>query len=418
MMSPAIGLPVINFFMADVGGGMGPFLSTWLSEAEKWPPDRIGLVLSAGLVAGMLMAIPAGALIDRIGRPRMMLAVTCFLIMSGTLAMFLVHGLWPILTAQIVVATGGALGGPSLTALTMATVGKNDFPKQQGINQAATHSGNVIAAAMIWAGAFAVGPGSSIGVLGIMAAGMLVALSFYPRDAVDHTRMAGRERRKKGEKRGSTRALLRNKRLLVVILAVGLFNFGNAAVLPLLGQRLAAERLHDPTQWLAVLVVVAQAVMVPTSWLAGRLADRVGRRILLIASCAILPVRGMLAALSHSPMALVAIEVLDGLGAGLISVAAPAAVADLTYGGGRTQTAMGALGTMQSLASALSAGAAGVVVVHYGWTSAYAMLAVVPLLAVGLLCTITLRDEAPKSDAQPKVGAQPEGNAAAISARV
>lgn len=408
MMSPAIGLPIVNFFMSDVGGGMGPFLSTWLTEAEKWPPDQIGLVLSAGLIAGTLMATPAGALIDRVGHPRIMLAVTCLMIMGGTLAMFLVHGWWPILMSQIVVATGGALGGPSLTALTMATIGKDGFPRQQGINQAATHTGNVAAAAMIWGCAFLMGPASSIAILGLMATGMLVALLFYPRDAMDHTRMAGRERRKKGEKRGDTRALFRNKRLLAVILAVGLFNFGNGAVLPLLGQRLAAEQLHDATQWLAILVVVAQAVMVPVSWAAGDLAEKIGHRVLLIASCAVLPVRGMLAALSHEPAALIAIEVLDGLGAGLISVAGPAAVAELTYGSGRTQTVMGALGTMQSLSSALSAAAAGFVVVRYGWTSAYGMLAVVPLAGVALLCMVSLRDEP----------AETQVNAAAMSARV
>ena len=412
MMTPSIGLPVINFFMADVGGGMGPFLSTWLSEAERWPPDQIGMVVSVGLVAGMLMATPAGALIDRFGHPRLMLFVTCLMIMGGTLSMFFVHGWWPILTAQVVVATGGALGGPALTALTMATIGKDGFPRQQGINQAATHAGNVAAAALIWVMAFALGAASSIAVLGLMATGMLTALLFYPRDLIDHTRMAGRERRKKGEKRGSTRALLRNRRLLVVILAVGLFNFGNAAVLPLLGQRLAADKPHEATQWLAVLVVVAQGVMVPVSWAAGHLAEKIGRRILLIASCAVLPVRGMLAAMSHSPAALIAIEVLDGVGAGLISVAGPAAVADLTYGGGRTQTAMGALGTIQSLASALSAYAAGLVVVHLGWTSAYVMLGVTPLAGIVLLCTIQLRDE------HPEQGAQAGGKAAAISARV
>ena len=411
-MSPWIGLPVVNFFMADVGGGMGPFLSTWLAQAQHWPPNEIGGVLSAGLIVGMLMATPAGALIDRIGRPRMMLFVTCLMIMGGTLAMFVVQGWWPVLTAQIVVASGGALGAPSLTALTMATIGKNGFPRQQGINQAATHTGNVVAAALIWAAAFAVGAASAIAVLGLMATGMLVALLFYPRDALDHTRMAGRERRKKGEKRGSTRALLRNKRLIVVILSVGLFNLGNAAVLPLLGQRLAMDGQHNATQWLAILVVVAQTVMVPVSWLAGHLAEKFGRRILLIASCAVLPVRGLLAAMSHSPAALVAIEVLDGLGAGLISVAAPAAVADLTYGGGRTQTAMGSLGTIQSLASALSAYAAGLAVVHLGWTPTYGMLAVVPLAGIGLLCTIHLRDE---HAAQPGHAGE---KAAAISARV
>ena len=239
---------------------------------------------------------------------------------------------------------------------------------------------------------------------------MLAALLFYPRDVVDHTRMAGRERRKKGERRGSTRALLRNKRLLLVILTVGVFNFGNAAVLPLLGQRLAAEKLHDATQWMAILVVVAQAVMIPVSWATGQVADRVGRKVLLIAACSVLPVRGALAAISHTPYALIAIEVMDGIGAGLISVAGPAAVADLTYGGGRTQTAMGALTTIQALASALSASLAGLVVVRYGWTPAYTMLAVAPLLGVGALCLVRLHDEAPARQADAK--------AAAISARV
>ena len=393
MLTPAIGLPAVNFFMADIGGGMGPFLSTWLSQAEQWAPNKIGIVLSAGLFAGMLMATPAGALIDRIGRPRLMLAVTCLMIMGGTLAMFIVHGLWPILVAQVVVASGGALGGPALTALTMATIGKDGFPRQQGINQAATHTGNVAAAGLVWAAAFVIGAASSIAVLAVMAAGMLVVLAFYPRDAVVHTRMLGRERRKKGERRGSTRALLRNKRLLVVVGSVALFNFGNGALLPLIGQHLAQDPNRNATQWMAILVIVAQAVMVPASWLAGHAADRTGRRALMIVACLVLPLRGMLAALSADPWMLIVIEVLDGISAGLVSVAAPAAVADLTYGGGRTQTAMGALGTMQSLSSALSAWTAGAVVVHFGWTAAFGMLAAVPLGAVALLLLVHIRPD-------------------------
>jgi MFS family permease len=111
-------------------------------------------------------------------------------------------------------------------------------------------------------------------------------------------------------------------------------------------------------------------------------------------------------------VALVAIEVLDGVGAGLISVAAPAAVADLTYGGGRTQTAMGTMTTVQALASAMSAAAAGYVVVHAGWTAAYGMLAVAPVFAIVALMTITMRDE------KHKPSPHGEAKAAAISARV
>ena len=412
-MSPTLGLPAVNFFMADVGGGLGAFLSTWLAQTQHWDPQQIGIILSAGLLTGMLLSTPAGALIDRVGHPRVMLAATCLSVVAGTLALFVVHGFWPVLLAQVLVAGGGALGGPALIALTLATIGKAKFPHQQGINQAATHSGNVVAAAAIWGLTFAMGPAASIAVLAAMAAGMLVALALFPKDSVDHTRMLGRERRKKGEKRGSTRALLRNRRLLVLTLAMALFNFGNGAVLPLLGQRMAAGGAHDATQWLAILVLVAQAVMVPVSWLAGWSADRVGRRFLLIGACAALAARGALAMWSDGTPLLIVLEVLDGVGAGLLSVAGPAAIADLTYGGGRTQTAMGAVQTVQSMASAGAALAGGILVHHLGWSGAFGVLAVFPLLGIGALLTIHLKDEAPASDA----GSRGE-NAAAISARV
>jgi MFS family permease len=237
-MPPTIGLPAVNFFMADVGGGLGAFLSTWLAQTQYRDPKEIGVILSVGLLTGIVLSTPAGALIDRVGHPRAMLAGTCLCVVSGTLALFVVSGFWPVLIAQVLVAAGGALGMPALTALTLATVGKARFPHQQGINQAATHSGNVVAAAAIWGLTFVIGPSSSIGVLAVMAAGMLVALALFQKNSVDHTRMLGRERRKKGEKRGSTRALLRNKRLLILTLAIGAFNFGNGAVLPLLGRRI------------------------------------------------------------------------------------------------------------------------------------------------------------------------------------
>jgi MFS family permease len=412
-MPPSIGLPAVNFFMADVGGGLGPFLSTWLVQTQHWGPDRIGYVLFAGMLAGMVLSTPAGALIDRVGHPRAMLAATCLFVVGGTLALFVVHGFWPVLMAQVLVATGGALAGPALTALTLSIVGKNVFPRQQGVNQAATHAGNVAAAAAIWWLSFTFGAWASIGVLAAMAVGMLVTIGFFPRDCIDHSRMHGRKPFERGERRGTMRALLRNRRLIVLTLAIGLFNFGNGAVLPLLGQRLAVDGSHDPTQWLAVLVIVAQAVMIPVSWLAGRSADHFGRRFLLIGACAVLAARGMLATISADPGWLVVLEILDGIGAGMLSVAGPAAIADLTYGGGRTQTAMGGVQTVQSLASALSAGAGGLLVLHLGWAAAFGALAVFPLLSVALLMTIHLKDEKPA----PSHAGQGE-NAAASSARV
>lgn len=389
-MTPMLGLPAINFFMADVGGGMGPFLSTWLAEVEHWGPARISLILSTGLVAGVALTTPAGMVIDRLGRPRLMLAVTCLAIMAGTLAMLGVRGLGPVLLAQVLVAGGGALGGPALTALTLATVGKAGFPKQQGVNQAATHAGNLTAAALVWAASLLIGPAASIAVLGVMAAGMLVVLGFVPKTSVNHARMTGCARTKKT----SLWALLAHRRLLVLSLALGLFNLGNGAMLPLIGQRLATgEAALDPTQWMAIYVITAQAVMVPISWVAGHSADYFGRRTLLITACLVLPIRGLLTMVSVDPHWLVLTEILDGVGAGLISVAGPAAIADLTYGGGRTQTAMGAVAAVQSVGGVLSFTIGAYLAQHVSWPAAFGALALFPIGAVALLCTVRLRDE-------------------------
>jgi len=406
-MPPTLGLPGINFFIADVGGGMGPFLPTWLAQVEHWSPSRISFILSAALVAGVALSTPAGILIDRVGRPRLMLLVTCCAILTGTLAMFGVRGFGPVLVAQLLVAGGGALAGPALTALTLATVGKAGFPKQQGVNQAATHTGNVAAAALIWAASFLIGPAASIVVLGLMAAGMLVTLAFFPKDAMDPLRMSGCKR----QDNHSVWALLRNRRLLVLTLALGLFNLGNGAMLPLIGERLVASgSAKDPTQWMAAYVIVAQAVMIPVSWLAGHSAHHLGRRAVLVAACIALAVRGVLTTMSADPLWLALTEVFDGVGAGLISVAGPAAIADLTYGGGRTQTAMGALATVQSLASMLSFIVGAFLVQHAGWPAAFGGLVLFPLGAVALLFTIHLMDEFPD--------AHGASAAAAISARV
>ena len=56
-------LEALNFFMADVQAGIGPFLGVFL-QARGWGTDLIGTVMTIGGVAGMLATSPAGALVD------------------------------------------------------------------------------------------------------------------------------------------------------------------------------------------------------------------------------------------------------------------------------------------------------------------------------------------------------------------
>src|ERR1700749_4980994 len=53
----------LNFFMADVITGIGPFLAIYLTATRHWNPAAVGIVVSAQSVASVLAQGPAGWLV-------------------------------------------------------------------------------------------------------------------------------------------------------------------------------------------------------------------------------------------------------------------------------------------------------------------------------------------------------------------
>lgn len=58
-------LDALNFFLADVRDGLGPYLAIYLLTEQKWDEASIGAVMSIAALAGIAAQTPAGALIDR-----------------------------------------------------------------------------------------------------------------------------------------------------------------------------------------------------------------------------------------------------------------------------------------------------------------------------------------------------------------
>lgn len=351
-----------------------------------WSPVSIGWLITIGSLATMGFSPIAGFLVDRLHRPRLMLGVAVLLIAVGTLAMLpLSIGFWPVLACQLLVSAGAAAVVPASSGLTLAVVGNDAFARQTGLNTAANHAGNVIAAGLVALLALAIAPAASLAVLAAMAVLGIGSLLLLPPDSLDRTRMHGRE--PPGKDWQAMRGLATNLPLLGLGGAVFFFNFGNGTLLPLLGQRLTIDG-HNATGWIAASVLMGQLVMIPVSWLAGTLPARHGRWTALALASAALAVRAVLAAASPATWLLVPIALLDGVAAGLFSVAVPATVTGLTYGGGRTQTAMGAIGALQSGGSALSTLTGGFVAVTAGWAAAFGGLAMFPLVSIALLVWI------------------------------
>ncbi|ACA17652.1 major facilitator superfamily MFS_1 [Methylobacterium sp. 4-46] len=378
-------LALINVFVGDIQGGLGPFLGTWLAASAQWSPGRVGLVTTVVGLATLALSGPLGALVDRVGRPRLLIALACGAILGGTVLLLPARSFPAVLAAQFVAALGGTLVVPAVAALTLGTVGKQAFPRQQGRNQAFNHVGILGAALAISFGTPLFGPAIAFWVLGLLAAAAIAAALATPKGAWNPRRAVGWKEDDPDDAptRSPIRAVLADRRLLLLSAALALFNLANGSMLSLLGQKLVAAG-QDGTAWTARYVMVAQLTMIPVALLAGSLADRRGRRQLLVAACAVLPLRALLSAFLDDPAWLILAEVLDGVASGVIGVAMPVVVADLTWGSGRTQTALGTVSAVQGIGGALSGWVGGLLAMHLGWTWTFATLALPALGALGL----------------------------------
>jgi len=213
-----------------------------------------------------------------------------------------------------------------------------------------------------------------------IAAACVVAI---PATAIDHRRARGAEGDR--EDGGTIRGLLCHGPLLVLAAALFLFHLANAAMLPLVGQKLALLHRGYESAMMSACIIAAQFVMLPVALCCGACADRIGRRPLLLTAFAILPMRGVLYTLNDAPEWLIAVQLLDGVGAGALGVLVPLLVADLTRGTGRFNLSFAAVATTGGIGAAVSNAGAGAIVVAAGYDTAFLALAVVAITGFALV---------------------------------
>src|SRR5664279_4837683 len=137
----------LNFFMADMQAGIGPFLGVFLL-AHGWESGLIGTVMTVGGVAGMLMTTPAGALVDATRHKKLCIIIPgiCTVIASGIV--LLSQNFWLVTLSQVATAVAGAAIGPAVSGMTLGIVRQAGFVRQNGYNQAFNHAGNVVGAGL------------------------------------------------------------------------------------------------------------------------------------------------------------------------------------------------------------------------------------------------------------------------------
>jgi predicted MFS family arabinose efflux permease len=370
-------LDALNFFLADVGGGIGPYLAVYLLTVRHWNVAEIGIVMSIGGIAGIVAQTPAGALIDATRAKRAVIAVAALVVTLCSLALPFWSGFWFVASSQAAIGAAGAVFGPAIAAVSLGMVGHDRFAERNGRNQAMNHGGNVVAALITGAAAYVWGAGAVFVLLAVLAALSLASVLAIPAASIDHDRARGlRDGEPDGDKGPAGLGILLTCRpLLVFAVCVFLFHLANAAMLPLVGQKLASADKAAGISLMSACIAGAQLVMVPMAILAGRKADSWGRKPLFLAGFAVLAIRGVLYTMSDDRSWLVAVQLLDGVGAGLFGVLFPLIVSDLMQGTGRFNLALGVVGTFQGIGASLSTALAGVIAVSAGYSAAFLCLA-------------------------------------------
>ena len=382
-----LSLDSINFFLADVRDGLGPYLAIYLLAVHKWDPASIGVVMTLVGIAALLTQGPAGALIDRTHSKRAVIAIAAILVTLSCLLLPFVSSFGLVALTQAASAVAASVFAPAISAISLGITGPRAFTRRTGRNETFNHAGNATAALLAGGLAYLYGPVVVFYLMAFMALASVVAISCVSASAIDHDVARGFDptHSRDHTQPSGLRVLLANRPLLVFAICCALFHLANAAMLPLVSQKLAQINLHLATPLTSACIVAAQLVMVPVAWLVGIKADVWGRKPLLLAGFMILPVRGVLYTLSNDPYWLVAVQLLDGVGAGIFGALFPVIVKDLTQGTGRFNVSLGALSTAFGLGAALSSSLAGFVVQQAGYNAAFLTLAGVATVALGLL---------------------------------
>lgn len=389
------GLDALNFLMADVRDGVGPYLSIYLKGGRHWQAGQIGLAMAASSIAAALCQIPAGLLVDGLRIKRLLVAASGLMVATGCLLIVLYPQLAVVLAAQAALGSASAIIPPAIAALSLGLVGRQRLPARISRNESFNHGGNFIAAALVGTLGQRLGYQWIFYLICLFALASAAAVALIRPQEIDHEQARGLSSDRRDEGAGGPGArplsmgeLLRRRDLRIFLGSVVLFHFGNAAMLPMAGQVLAKTHPHADTAVLSACIIAAQLVMVAVAALVGKaLARGVGRKTVFLIALGVLPVRGVLFTLTDSPVGVVAIQFLDGVAAGTFGVVAIIIASDLMRGTGRFNLAQGLTALCTGIGAAMSNLLSGFVVQSFGYRAGFLTLAAI---AVGALLFFAL----------------------------
>lgn len=403
------GLNAINFFQAEMVGVILPILGVLLKE-HGWRYDSIGLATGAAGLGTLVMQTPAGILSDRISSRRLLFAANAILtgICFATLPLIAAH---QKVVDGLLFLSGATQSffAPLLGALALALVGHEMLNKTAGSNQGWNHAGNIVAAVSAMALVRMLGVSSVFYSVGFSSIAAAASVLLIRSNDLDESVAAGLSHEGRAM---SWTEMLKDRTIMAVFVSIFLFHLANAPILPTVA--LYVKQLGGSDSLMTATVLTAQLVMVPVAIFAGRYGDRWGRKPVLAIAFWILPLRILSYILAREATAVVWLQCLDGIGAGIYGVVVISLAADLTRGRGRFNTLTGLFATALATGGVVGPVLSGFLIQHAGFRTTFLIFAALALAAAAVFTLFVPETKTkPKSatragSAEPALGLTPK----------
>lgn len=377
------GLDWLNLFVANIQTGFGPFISVYLTT-QGWTQTAVGFALSIGTITAMASQLPGGALVDAVPSKH---GVGFFSILAFSLSALLLalrpDPLW-VYSAEVLHGFSSCTLGPVIAAISLALAGQRALGLRLGRNMRFASVGNGVGALLMGLCGYLLSERAVFFLTAALTLPALLALlplaRVKPRPA--QAPSAGPA---PGAKAWPLRRVLLDRGLYIFAGCATLFTFANAPMLPLVGDILTEHVPEDATILIAACIVLPQAIVAALSPRIGRLAESRGRRLVLLLGFSMLPLRGLLFALTTHPAAVLLIQVLDGIAAASFGVMVPLVVSDLAGRSGHFNLSLGIVGFAIGIGATASTTLAGWTADRWGFSAAFIGMALVGLAATGLV---------------------------------
>jgi MFS family permease len=368
--------------MADMQSGIGPFVGVFLQD-RGWASGLIGTAMTIGNIAGMLITTPIGGFIDASRNKRLWVVIPGICVVLASAIILISQTFWAVTFSQVAQSLASAAIVPAVTGITLGIARQKGFNALNGRNQAFNHAGNMVGAALSGYFGYRFGYVSVFVLAAAFGAIAIACVLMIPAGAIDDRAARGLKEDDPRSEPGGMTVLIRHMPLLVVALALALFHLGNAAIVPLYGLAAVAGGANGPS-FVATTVVIAQGVMAVTALVGMHVAGKRNYWPVILVSFMILPIRGVLAFFLTGWWGVVPMQVLDGIGTGLQTVAVPGMVARSLSGTGRVNLAQGAVITVQGVGASLSPALGGWIAEWVGYGPTFLVLGSFGVASVAL----------------------------------